>query len=184
MAFCGKCGNQIDDNTKFCPQCGASRSESAKTSSPSEHREQAALSENQQSEAKTDLSAKLMALNDTADTSSMFDANDIMQNKAMAILAYFGPLVLIPILAAKNSPFARYHSNQGLILLIVCIIWSIVYSVINSIILAISWRLYFISGIIGLVSFVFLILAVIGIINAANGKAKELPFIGKFKILK
>lgn len=104
MAFCGKCGNQIDDNTKFCPQCGASRSESAKTSSPSEHREQTALSENQQSEAKTDLAAKLMALNDTADTSSMFDANDIMQNKAMAILAYLGPLVLIPILACKKLP--------------------------------------------------------------------------------
>ncbi|MBE7048148.1 MAG: zinc ribbon domain-containing protein, partial [Ruminococcaceae bacterium] len=28
------------------------------------------------------------------------------------------------------------------------------------------------------------ILAIIGIINAATGKAKELPLIGKFKILK
>jgi len=31
---------------------------------------------------------------------------------------------------------------------------------------------------------VFLVLAVLGIINAANGRAKELPVIGKFKFLK
>ena len=51
-------------------------------------------------------------------------------------------------------------------------------------ILAISWRLYFISSIIGLCSLVFLVLAVLGIVNAANGRAKELPVIGKFKFLK
>ena len=33
----------------------------------------------------------------------------------MAILAYFGILVLIPILAAKDSKFARFHANQGLL---------------------------------------------------------------------
>ena len=24
MAFCGKCGNQVDDGARFCPACGAS----------------------------------------------------------------------------------------------------------------------------------------------------------------
>ena len=24
MAFCGKCGNQVDDGVKFCPSCGTS----------------------------------------------------------------------------------------------------------------------------------------------------------------
>ena len=102
----------------------------------------------------------------------------------MAILAYFGPLVLIPIFAAKQSKFARYHSNQGLVLLIASILYGIAYNILSSIILAISWRLYFIVSIIGLVSIVITILAIIGIINAATGKAKELPLIGKFKILK
>jgi len=55
---------------------------------------------------------------------------------------------------------------------------------LSSIILAISWRLYFIVSIIGLVSIVITVLAIIGIINAATGKAKELPLIGNFKILK
>ena len=35
-----------------------------------------------------------------------------------------------------------------------------------------------------ILSIVITVLAVIGIINALNGKAKELPIIGKFKILK
>ena len=39
-------------------------------------------------------------------------------NKVMAILSYFGILVLIPIFAAKDDAFARYHANQGLVLLI------------------------------------------------------------------
>ncbi len=127
---------------------------------------------------------KFTELNNTPDTTAEFSPEDIVQNKAMAILAYFGPLVLIPIFGAKNSKFARYHSNQGLVLLLAEIAYSIVASILSSILLAISWRLYFLSSIFSLVSLIFLVLAVIGIINAANGKAKELPMIGKFKLLK
>lgn len=102
----------------------------------------------------------------------------------MSVLAYFGPLVLIPMLAARDSAFARYHSNQGLLLCIASIIYGIAYSILSAVILAISWRLYFVVSLIGLVGFVFAVLAVIGIINAVNGRAKELPIIGKYRILK
>jgi len=163
MANCKNCGNHFADNVKFCPSCGA----------PAEVQAEQA-----------DLSAKLTALNDTADTTGEFEPQDIAQNKVMAVLAYLGPLVLVPILGAKESKFARYHANQGLLLLIASIAWSIVSSILSSIIIAISWRLAFVSSLLSLVSLVFLVLAIIGIINAANGKAKELPIIGKFKLLK
>lgn len=174
MALCKNCGAQIEDNVKFCPQCGATAENIGVQQTQPQQNEA----------AQNNFSAKFASLNNTADTTAEFDANDVTQNKAMAILAYLGPLVLIPIFAAKGSKFARYHSNQGLLLLIACTAWSIVYSIINWIILAISWRLYFISSIIGIFSIVFIVLAVIGIVNAANGKAKELPVIGKYKILK
>ena len=183
MKFCGKCGQQIEENIKFCPACGASTAEAAPEAVPAQEpapiAQEPAPVQNQ-----NDFSQKLSELNNTADTTAEFDAQDITSNKAMAILAYFGPLVLIPIFAAKQSKFARYHANQGLVLLIASILYGIAYSILSSIILAISWRLYFIVSIIGLVSIVITVLAIIGIINAATGKAKELPLIGKFKILK
>ena len=173
MTYCGKCGAQVQDGVKFCQGCGAEIIQAQ----PQQAQPAAQAPQN-------DFSQKLQNLNNTADTTAEFDAQDITSNKAMAILAYFGPLVLIPIFAAKQSKFARYHANQGLVLLIASILYGIAYSILSSIILAISWRLYFIVSIIGLVSIVITILAIIGIINAATGKAKELPLIGKFKILK
>ena len=167
MAYCGKCGSAVEDNVKFCPACGAS------TELPKE-----------ESAQQTDYAAKLQNLNNTADSTAQFDAADIQQNKTMAILAYLGPLVLIPIFAAKGSKFARYHSNQGLLLLIACVAYNIVYGIINAILLAISWRLAFIGTILSLVGIVFLVLAIIGIVNVCNGRAKELPLIGKIKLLK
>ncbi len=171
MTNCGKCGAQVQDGVKFCQSCGAS------TEIPVENNAR-------QQAPQNDFSQKIQNLNNTADTTAEFDVQDINSNKAMAILAYFGPLVLIPILAAKDSKFARYHSNQGLVLLLAAIAYGIGYNILSAIILAISWRLYFVVSIIGLVSIVITILAIIGIINAAAGKAKELPLIGKFKILK
>ncbi len=165
MAICEKCGTQVNDDVKFCSNCGEAIGEQPKAK-------------------QNDFSEKVAALNNTADTTADYDANDIAQNKAMGILAYFGPLCFIPMFAAKDSKFARFHANQGLVLLIACVAWSVASSILNAIILAISWRLYFITSIISLLSLAFAILAIIGIINAANGKAKELPVIGKIKILK
>ncbi len=178
MAFCGKCGTQVNEGMKFCSNCG----EAIGAPAPEQQAQAAPAQEPEVNQ--NDFVSKVAALNNTPDTTADYDANDIEQNKAMGILAYFGPLCFIPMFAAKGSKFARFHANQGLVLLIACVAWSIASSIFNAIILAISWRLYFITSVISLLSLVFLVLAVIGIINAANGKAKELPVIGKIKILK
>ena len=127
---------------------------------------------------------KFNNVTDTADTTAEFDQNDINQNKVIAILAYFGILVLIPIFAAKESKFARFHANQGLLLCIASLAYWVVMQVITAIVLAISWKLAFILTILSIVYLVFLVLAILGIINAATGKAKELPIIGKYRLLK
>ncbi len=108
-------------------------------------------------------------ITDTADQTSSMDKNDIEKNKVMAILAYFGILVLIPILAAKDSKFAQFHANQGLLVFILSIAISILSAIVSFL---------------GILSIATLALAIIGIVNAAQGKAKELPFIGKYRILK
>lgn len=174
MALCEKCGKTIEEGLKLCPECQAA--DEANTAQP---QQPPASSE------EKDFAAKVAALNDTADTTSEFDAADIGQNKVMAILAYIGLLVLVPIFAAKDSKFARFHANQGLVLLIAGAACGIAIGIIHAIIVAIFWQLFFITSLIAfVVSAAFTILAVLGIVNSANGKAKELPIIGKFKILK
>nr|MDD6336387.1 zinc-ribbon domain-containing protein [bacterium] len=164
MAFCGKCGAQLADGAKFCPACGAAVEQPA-----------------QPQQASGNAFQNMM---NTPDSTGEYDQADINANKAMAVLSYIGILFLVPLFAAKNSKFARFHVNQGLVLCIAEVIYGIAYSILSSIILAISWKLYFLVQIIGIVSLAFLALAIIGIVNAANGKAKELPLIGNIKILK
>lgn len=181
MAFCSKCGKKLDDGTELCPECGARVTPEGQ---PGNAENQSAAASSQASQARASVEDTFRQLNNTSDTTSEFDQMDINNNKVMAVLAYIGILVLVPIFAAKDSKFARFHANQGLILLIASVAYNIVASVIRAILGAV---LGVVGGIVGwiltLLSLVFLALAIIGIVNAVNGKAKELPVIGKFKIL-
>ena len=153
MLTCKQCGTQVEDGVMNCTNCGAPIESPVQQNQP------------------IDLSEKFNELNNTADTTSEYDTQDIEKNKVMALLAYI--IFLIPLLAAKDSKFARFHTNQGLVLFIG--------GILSSVIAAIPIIGWIIAPIAGLV---ITVLAVIGIINALNGKAKELPIIGKFKILK
>lgn len=128
----------------------------------------------------SDLEQNLKELNNTADTTAEYDAKDIEQNKIFAILAYISWLVLVPIFVAKDSKFAKFHVNQGLVLAIVEIICWVAFGILGRLPL-IGWIFGIADGLVSLVCF---LIAVVGVINAANGKAKELPIIGKAKIFK
>ena len=120
----------------------------------------------------------------TPATTASYSAADVQNNKAMGILSYLGILVLIPILAAKDSPFARYHANQGLVLLL-CEVGFSVASMILSVIFAFLGPLALLWTLVSwLVSLAFLALLILGIVNAAQGLCKELPLIGRIRILK
>ena len=122
---------------------------------------------------------KLNNLNNTADTTNQFAPDDIEKNKIMAILAYLSWLVLVPIIAAKNSPFARFHANQGLVLAISEFVALFVIGIFKKL-PVIGW-IFSLAG--SLVSLACFVLMILGIINAANGRAKELPIVGKFRVL-
>ena len=110
---------------------------------------------------------------------------DAEDNKIMGVLAYLGILVLVPILAAKESPFARFHANQGLILLIVALILSVAIGILSTILAFISLSLAILTGVLSFaVSIGCLVYMIIGIMNAVKGEMKELPIIGKYTILK
>lgn len=104
------------------------------------------------------------------------DASDVEQNKVMAIVGYIIPLLFfVPMLAEKKSPFGMFHANQQLVLLIAAVLVQIVGTVIPFI----GWFIILPLGMVAVI-----VLAIIGIINAAKGEMKQLPIIGGYSILK
>ncbi|MBR6108208.1 MAG: zinc ribbon domain-containing protein [Clostridia bacterium] len=173
MAFCGKCGTQVGEGEKFCPNCGAPI-------------EAAPAAENIIDKAQNVLN--------TEDTTSEYDPADVQPNRGLAWLSYCGPLVFIPMFVRKDSKYTQFHVRQGFTLFAIYVaygilaallglikvestrtLWGIPYTVKVTpwpitVILAIGWIL-------------IAVLSVIGIINAASGKAKKLPLIGNIDVL-
>jgi uncharacterized membrane protein len=105
--------------------------------------------------------------------------------KLYSILSYIGILFLVGLIAEPGNSKARFHYNQGIVLCIAEVVLGILVAILSGIIFAISWQLYWLTGII---SFIFwagcIALSIIGIINANNGEEKRLPVIGNINILK
>lgn len=113
----------------------------------------------------------------------VFDEEDIRQNKTMAGLAYI--LFFLPLIVCKDSKFGRFHANQGLLLLILSVVGYIAMSIVTTILATITWRLFgFISLLYSIYGLFILALAIYGLVNGLNGKAKELPVIGKYRIIR
>ena len=128
----------------------------------------------------SDMKEKFDQVTDTKDTTASFDKSDIEKNKNLSILAYLSWLVIIPLCVAKDSKFARYHCNQGLVLAIAEIAAAVVLSLLAQI-PYVGWIFWILEG---LVWVLCVVLTILGIVNAANGKAKELPLVGGIRILK
>jgi len=108
----------------------------------------------------------------------VFAPEDITNHKAHALCAYlhiFGllPLFLVPLLAAPDSKYARFHADQGLTHYLTFFIGGVILWLIP----ILGWIL--------LVPFwlAWIILAIIGIVNATQGKTQNLPIIGRWTII-
>lgn len=101
-----------------------------------------------------------------------YTAEDIEKGKTMAGLSYL--LFFLPLVVCPESKYAKFHANQALLLLITAIAGNVILGIIPFI----GWMLMPIFGI-GILA-----LAIMGLINGFGGKAKRLPLIGKFTIIK
>ena len=99
----------------------------------------------------------------------------------MAALAYI--IFFLPLVVCPDSPYGRFHANQGLLVLILGVGGGIALAILGVLLALI--RLWFLSSLLSIVfSLGMLALVIVGIINAVNGQAKPLPVIGKFTLLK
>ncbi|WP_461206849.1 DUF4870 domain-containing protein [Clostridium sp. DL1XJH146] len=104
---------------------------------------------------------------------NVMNTTDAVDNKWVSVLAYF--LFFLPLIIAKDSEFGKFHANQGLNLLLL----GIAVSVVGTIIPIIGWFIIIPVGCI-----LCLVFGIMGIVNAINGKMKELPLIGRIKLIK
>ena len=116
--------------------------------------------------------------NDTQDTTSQYDEEDIGANKLFAVTAYLNILILVSLFAYKKSAFVRFHTNQGLVLFVAFVVLRLATALVS----------FMSDGFLGflspILSIMYLAYIAIGIVNAVKGRAKILPLIGNIKILK
>ena len=124
------------------------------------------------------------------------------KSKVLACLSYFGILILIPFIAARDDEFVQFHVRQGakltilgiIILSVVRVVYivfamsglflgAMFYQYIEEyiqIVFAVGFVIVAILGIISTsISIIFLVLCILGIVNACRGLATPLPIIGK-----
>ena len=213
MPFCTNCGKKISDDVQTCPFCGRpvnfeganqnaqqnfkQNNQQNFSQNPVQNPNQGYQQNNAQGNAQNYQQTNYQQPNyqqqnnaqssfnsadalNTQDYTSQFDPKDVAANKIYAVFAYFGILFLVPLLAAKDSPFAKFHTNQGIVIFICECIVSMIVSVMSH--FPVVGVLFSILG--GLCSLVLFVAVIMGIVYAAQGQAKELPVIGKIKILK
>jgi len=131
------------------------------------------------------------------DVTEKFDEKDINDSKVLSLFSYLGILILIPILACKDSKFAKFHANQGLKLIILSFVMGLVAGLLSFVlnifliilgamdmpIITIFFSLIMI--VIGLVCMVLgiglSVIEILGIVYAVTGKAKKLPVLNVIK---
>lgn len=117
----------------------------------------------------------------------IFTTEDVKRNKIYGILAYLGILVLVPILGARDSLYAKFHANQGLCLLIFSVVLSLAGRIVTFVLKVATFGLMnnlIHSLIFTAIGVIELVLMIIGIVNACSGEAKRLPLIGGFTLLR
>ena len=94
---------------------------------------------------------------------------DLQEDRLFAAIGYLGILCLIPLLLKKDSAFAQHHGKQGLVILIVWLgLWvGMIVPILGQIVWAFG-------------SMALIVLIILGMVNALQGKMWEVPFLAKY----
>lgn len=171
MPYCSNCRTYIQDVETVCPVCGNVNKRQAQQTNPTP---------NSSSVRKSGFFRRLMSMADYTCDYSEFERRE---KRAIALLAYLGPLCLITLLAGRKSKYAMFHFFQGLLNLVAFILITVIINLFAS---------FASSGLIGFIFFiVFLILLaipavflILGLVNVIKCKAQTLPLWGRINIMK
>lgn len=183
MKMCPNCRSQVNDEAVYCPVCGTGigiAPQYVQQSAPrNEPRFQPAES-NQQP-----VYVPPVPYADPYDHTDDFDAQDISENKVLAMLCYLlGPLgILMAQLAAGKSSYAAFHIKQAMKLTVAEILALLVLALGGYLLWELRLRMLMLFvvpvGLLGLVA-----LHLVCFFLVTKGKAKEVYIVRNLKFLK
>ena len=147
--------------------------------------------EEQPEEQPKSVKGWLAKFQDTKDYTVEYDPNKLAENKQYCKLAVLGITFWVPFVAAKDCGSARFYANQGLLIFIVELILLIPELIFTGIIgVGLTLGAQIVVGLIldliitAVIYSVPIFMIVTAFKNIDNGKVKDIPFIGRFRILK
>ncbi len=194
MAFCGKCGAYIAEGSNVCPACGK------RVGGPETEKKETKQQDGSAAQAKSEEYRRTYT---QSGKSQEYDSGEYHYKGTptggysssegprsyagvntgsglisgpfplISVLSYFSFLFLIPYFVRNDSEFARFHANQGLVLLI-C-----------NAVLNVAGALPLFGWLLTAAGWVFTVVCFfMGISNVLHKRFKELPIIGKIRLLK
>ena len=152
------------------------------------------LNNNQDTNPEKDLSDKVIEsvenFVNTTDHENDYEKEDKIKHKTEAITSYipFVPLYYIFASKHKGSKYLTFHVNQGLLVTFAWIISIVISLLLESLFKRESMIINDIPGWVSFISYLLysasFLLTLFGAINTVNDCSKELPLIGKIKIIK
>lgn len=172
--ICPSCHHELQDDAKFCNNCGAQQPPLA--SSQQSAYQRPSQGQNSQNQSYNQGPVYTQGQGGSTGhvppgTEEVFTAEDVQKNKVIAALAYI--IFFLPLIAAPDSRFGKFHANQGLLLLILSVVGNIILGIIP----------FFDLLLVPLFSIFCFVLFIMGLVNTLNGKARELPLIGQYRII-
>lgn len=123
----------------------------------------------------------------TKDETNRFKQEDIENNSALAVLSYIPFMFFIPMIIKPTSGYLRYHGIQGLTMFLTFVglefIDVLLCAIANAAVPG-AVGSYISIAVTLIANLCVLLLIAIGIANAVKGYARELPIIGKIRLLK
>ena len=185
MAFCKNCGQQLVDGAAFCANCGTPIESAPQATTPVQATEAPQQEQVAQEAVQQPQSATVIANGENGEP--------LPSERGLAWLSYipWTPLFLIPLFVKKTSEYCKFHVKQGATLWAVGIVYQIIKAILLAIINTIfpgryGFYYYHHSIVYNIFDFILwggaiflFVLSIIGIVNAATGKKKDLPLIGK-----
>lgn len=135
------------------------------------------MSNNKKEDISSNLEAMFLKIVGTYDHTEEFKERERTDNRWMAMLSYIIPP--IPFIAERHSGYVKFHSNQGMNLMVWSILIYLFIWVFDE-----GFTFDFIVNFLNSVTTIILVCLVgFGVVTTLQDKAKELPIVSKLNLI-